>query len=105
MTWLAFDNGNSIGNTGSEGGRIVVDDEHPEGARITLETDGGTAPFSITCGIYGWFVHTRFFGKEAEAQETMEAMKDAMAHIIAAMPDGDTSATTAAIEAFVERFP
>ena len=59
--WHPFEDGASIGQAGSEGGVIVRDDEHPWGARITLERDGGFAPFALTCGIYGWMVHTRWF--------------------------------------------
>jgi hypothetical protein len=28
-------------------------EEHPAGARISLERDGQDAPFTTTCGIYG----------------------------------------------------
>jgi hypothetical protein len=35
-------------------------------ARITLERDGHQ-PFAITCGSYGWMVHTSFFSGEEEA--------------------------------------
>lgn len=48
--WYSFDEGRSIGLRGTEEGVIIRDDEHPEGARITLERDGRT-PFAITCGI------------------------------------------------------
>jgi hypothetical protein len=35
--WTAFEDGGSIGETGGEGGVVLRDDEHPWGARITLE--------------------------------------------------------------------
>jgi hypothetical protein len=61
-TWSRFvDEKGAPAVTGSEGGTIVLDEEHGLGARITLEKDGAIAPFTITCGIYGWMAHTRFF--------------------------------------------
>ena len=65
MSWQPFDDGKTIGQRGSEKGIIVGDEEHLEGARVTLEQDGEAAPYAITCGIYGWMVHTRFFGGES----------------------------------------
>ncbi|HEX8118016.1 MAG TPA: hypothetical protein VF521_12155, partial [Pyrinomonadaceae bacterium] len=83
--WYSFDGGRSIGQTGSEGGRILRDEEHSDMARITLER-GGYRPFSITCGIYGWMVHTRFFADEAEAQNAFEEMKHGLANILNIIP-------------------
>ena len=65
--WEPFDNGGTIGQEGSENGTIISDEEHLRGARITLERTTPTAPFAITCGVYGWMVHTRFVSTEAEA--------------------------------------
>lgn len=108
MTWRRFDDGNSLGGIGSERGVILRDDEHLGGARITLERDGATAPFSITCGVYGWMVHTRFFGNEVEAQDAFSAMTVGLTELMAsqAMADGeDLSEMTDVIGTFVERFP
>ena len=69
--WYPCDDGDTLGETGTDGGVIVRDEEHPYGARITLE-QGGFAAFSITCGIYGWMVHTRFFSARAEADAAYE---------------------------------
>lgn len=49
--WSSFDEGHSLGTRGSENGIILRDEEHIEGARITLERDGDNAPFSVTMGI------------------------------------------------------
>ncbi len=65
--WRPFNDGVTIGTEGSESGTIVRDQEHPLGARLTLERWGQTAPLAITCGVYGWMVHTRFFASEAKA--------------------------------------
>ena len=58
MVWVAVENGATIGTLGSEGGVIERDEEHADGARITIEQGGTIAPYSITCGIYGWMFHT-----------------------------------------------
>jgi hypothetical protein len=59
--WIEFEGGSTIGEQGSENGLTLKDEEQVRGARITLERDTRIAPFAITCGIYGWMVHTRFF--------------------------------------------
>jgi hypothetical protein len=79
MTWHAFGDGRSTGTKGSEGGTIVLDEEHPGGARITLEQGGHTAPWAITCGVYGLMVHTRFFADRSTAEAEYEAMKRPLA--------------------------
>ena len=111
MEWIAFDNGTSIGQRGSEGGVIIRDDEHSLGARITLEQGGGIAPFSVTCGIYGWMFHTRFFSSQAEAEADYEQMKDGLADILNIIPletdsEGDIKMgqVSDAISKFVERY-
>ena len=112
MSWYAFDSGKSIGQHGSESGIIVRDEEHGSGARITLERDGHSAPLAITCGIYGWMVHTRFFGTESEAQSEFEMMRAELSRIISTIPlagdpDGDSkmAAVSESLSEFVRRFP
>jgi hypothetical protein len=60
----------------------MLDESHPDGARITLEVVSRPRflrrpqiAYAITCGIYGWLVHTRFFATEAEAVTEFERMK------------------------------
>ncbi len=112
MAWHAFDDGRTIGATGSEGGEILRDEEHADGARVTLERNGAIAPYSITCGVYGWMVHTRFFRTEDTARAELEPMKKALAAILAAItqaadPDAEVKSQKVAeeIERLVERFP
>lgn len=111
MSWHPFDDGKSIGGRGSEGGIILRDEEHADGARVTLERDGHTAPFSITCGIYGWMVHTCFQSTESEGQNVFEQMKTELAKIIstiplAADPDVETKSQLVceSISEFVKKF-
>ena len=111
-SWSAFDEGRTVGHHGSEDGVIVRDEEHKLGARITLERDASNAPFAITCGIYGWMFHTRYFGSEERAAADFERMKLGLAQILHIIPLKDDPesrvkmrAASDAIAAFVERFP
>jgi len=88
MNWLPMDDGMTIGTRGSEEGTIVLDEEHAAGARVTLERDGCTAPWSVTCGIYGDFVHTAFASSEAEGRAKYENMKVDLEQIMAE-PDNE----------------
>jgi hypothetical protein len=110
-SWLPFEGGTSIGLTGSEG-VILRDDEYEGGARITLECDGFAAPYSITCGVYGWLVHTRFFTSEWEAEVEYAAMQPELAAIVDVLPlaselddEAKVDAAIVAINRFVDRFP
>jgi len=109
--WNIFDEGKSIGERGSENGIIVRDEEHTDGSRITLERDCH-APFAITCGIYGWMVHTRFFSTEDEAQEEFNKMQVSLDSILKMIPLVDDSEVDTKCEAvsqeisnFVDAYP
>lgn len=106
--WQPFEDGRTLGRTGAEGGTIILDEEHPGGARLTLERGCLRAPFAITCGVYGWLVHTRFVADEETAQHACAAMKHALAEIVALIPAEDTPDAVerldAAAAAFAERF-
>ncbi len=67
------------GETGSENGIILDDEEYKESCRITLER----CPryYGITCGIYGLMFHTVFCG-ETNYKKTYEAMKKELADFI-----------------------
>ena len=79
MNWSTYINENGLPDvTGSDGGIIIADEEHGLGARIALERDKSFSSFSITCGIYGSMVHTRYFGHLDEAKSAYEAMKPAL---------------------------
>lgn len=112
MEWTIFNDGASIGQHGSENGVILRDDEHSFGARITLERGGHTAPFSITCSIYGWMFHTCFFGTQSEAEVVYEKMKDGLAMILNIIPletdpnaDEKTELVSDEIVTFLEQYP
>jgi hypothetical protein len=110
--WLPLDDGATTGEQGSEGGVILRDDEYRGESRITLERDGAIAPFAITCGVYGWMVHTRFFATLDEAEREYARMQPELAAIVEMIPltadpdvDRKLDAVAHAIGAFVERFP
>lgn len=110
-SWYAFENGQTVGKQGSEEGMVLRDEEHPEGARITLERDGHT-PFAITCGIYGWMVHTCFFKTAAEANVAYQEMQVMLSHVMTLFPTKDDPRSIEkedlvrrAITQFVQRYP
>ncbi|SRR5579884_1315368 len=110
--WNPTDAGATIGTRGFEDGIIIRDDEHTDGVRINLEKDATHAPFAITCGIYGWMIHTRFFSSLVEAEEEYDKMRAALAGILAIIPlagdpeaDMKCGAVCTAISRFVEEFP
>jgi hypothetical protein len=111
LNWQPFADGETIGTTGTDDGRIVRDEEHLEGARITLEQGCKHAPFAITCGIYGWMIHTCFFAEQWIAEASFDQMKDEIAWILARIPrdasadiEEQVDAVEEAIAQFTERF-
>jgi hypothetical protein len=109
--WTPFNEGRTAGDTGSEG-FILRDDAHTEGARITLEHDDARGRWAITCGIYGWMMHTRFFGDEDAAERAFNDMKQALDGILRSIPlqsdpdrDAKMKAASRMIEEFVEQYP
>lgn len=81
-TWQVFYGGATVGEAGTEGGLIVADEEHANGARITLEQGGRNAPWAITCGVYGSFLHTALAASEDEARVKFAGMRRDLATIL-----------------------
>ncbi len=119
--WRPFRAGATVGEIGSEAGVILRDEEHVGGARITLERAETRRLFrrpviryAITCGIYGWMVHTRFFTTEEMAVQAYQAMKPELARISEGLPevtptDSDLDEKIASVASdlsdFTEQFP
>jgi hypothetical protein len=110
--WQPFAGGSSIGQNGSDEGTITRDEAHPLGARITLEREPAFVPFALTCSIYGWMVHTRYFATEEEAQAAFDEMKPHLTVILDLIRSTDDPEAEAqfsevrqALEDFVTRFP
>lgn len=102
--WAALEGGATVGTVGSESGIIVRDDEHPLGARITLERGSRNAPFALTCGIYGTMVHTTYAGSDSEAATRFDAMRERLS-LLLAVPDDDRDGFYAELARFVSDFP
>lgn len=72
LSWVPY---HSDDEKGSENGWITEDEEIPGVCRITLEEDGDTAPYAITCGVYGLMMHTTWEGDYKAAMSKYEGMK------------------------------
>src|ERR1039458_9541762 len=108
--WHPSEDGAALGQAGSEEGIVVRDEEHSLGARITLERDARIAPFAITCGIYGWMMHTRFFSTEAEAESQYDLMKTSLSELLEAAGqtagiDGGRQVMYDGIDEFIGAYP
>lgn len=112
LAWSRVEAGATLGTRGSEEGVIDVDEEFDGLARITLEDECVNAPLAITCGIYGWMLHTRYFSTHEKAIEELEAMKLGLAEILSIIPtsndpesDAKCNLVVETIQKFVARFP
>jgi hypothetical protein len=103
--WFSHDDGSTIGSAGAEGGVILRDEEHEQGARLTLKR--GESYFAVACSIYGWMDHTRFFATEVEAQREYLLMKPPLSNMLEnILSDGKGDLKMwEAIADFVRRYP
>jgi hypothetical protein len=103
--WSIFNKGRTIGSVSAEGGLILSDEEHEEGARITLKR--GTGYVSVSLIVFGWIDHTRFFNTDSDAQREYRAMKPAAVSILSVINTEGVSDIKIweAISEFVRRFP
>ena len=99
--WKSFNDGLSLGTHGSENGEIIKDEEYDNDARITLEKNGVTAPFAITCGIYGLFCHTAFCSNYDSALKRIEEMKQDIVKILIELNDDNMSEL---LQSFVDKY-
>lgn len=83
------------GQTGSENGIIIADEEYKNVCRITLEKC--ERYYAITCGVYGAMVHTVFTDSE-HYKDMYDDMKSELQEFL----DRDTSALEE--EEFYEQF-
>lgn len=104
-SWVVYDEGQSIGRTGAEGGVTLFDEEHPQGARITLKR--GNSYVSISCNLYGWLDHTRFFATVSDAERDYRSMRSALENILDVIKSSSSNKIKVweAISEFVRRFP
>jgi hypothetical protein len=103
--WSVFDGGRYIGSASADGDVILYDEQHRDGARITLKRSREYV--SVSLNIYGWMDHTRFFNTDVDAQREYRAMRsaiDALLRIIYT-PEVNKIRVWEAISDFVRRFP
>ncbi len=100
-----YDDGRSIGRVGLAGGVILRDEEHINGARLTLKH--GDSYISVSCNIYGCIDHTRFFNAVPDAERDFVVMKSELGEMMDSFAAGGVDATKRweAISEFVRRFP
>lgn len=109
--WTDYDEGYTVGTSGEDDGAIVRDEEYQSGARLTLEEDGSSAPFTLTCGVYGWLSHLRYFEDEKGAREAFEEMKIELEEILEMMPSSERATEeeredfAEELAMFLEKFP
>ena len=103
--WQPYNHGRTIGMQSAEGGKVVLDEEHPQGARITLKQ--GPDFVAVSCLILGKIDHTRFFNEMETAKSEYKTMQKELGNVV----DRIASAKSAdikmweAISVFVKRFP
>ena len=103
--WVAYKDGMSIGKISAEGGVILVDEEHESGGRMTLKQ--GKTFISVSCHIYGWIDHTRFFNSINDAKREYILMKKFMTHMLEDIlsAGAEDIKMWEAIANFVRKFP
>jgi len=103
--WQPYNRGRSIGVKGSEGSKIVRDEEHPLGARMTIKQ--GQDYVSVSCAISGKIDHTRFFKEMRAAEKEYSTMQKEMTRVIGAISSAKAADIKVweAISGFVSRFP
>ncbi len=125
--WHAYENGQTIGRRGPEGGTVLSDEElgedpaappideegHTQDARLTLErVPNGGLVYSAT--LYGWMAHTHIRPDDTpgtEIEATFAVLKTELARLAALLPyEGDknveakAAALNDAIADFTARF-
>ena len=104
-SWFPYNNGRSIGIRSAEGGRIVRDEEHLLGARMTIKQ--GYKYVTVSCRIAGKIDHTRFFNGITAAKREYLIMQKELNKVIMVVSSSKMTDIKAweAISDFVSRFP
>ena len=89
----------TAGESGSEGGVILRDEEYRNTCRITLERC--IDRYAVTCGIYGAFCHTAYCGESDHLQMYQNMKRDLQIFL-----DQDTTAdeTLSFYESFAAKY-
>jgi hypothetical protein len=105
IDWQPYNQGRSIGVKGSEGSKVVRDEEHPLGARMTIKQ--GRDYVSVSCSISGKIDHTRFFKEMRTAEREYSTMQRELARVMSSVSSAKAADIKVweAISEFVARFP
>jgi len=103
--WVLYNHGKNIGRIGVEGEVILRDEEHVDGAGLTLKRGDSYIP--VSCNIYGCIDHTRFFSTVTDAKRDFVAMKSELGEMMDSFAETgpDTTQRWEVISGFVRRFP
>ena len=103
--WQPYNHGRSLGMKSSEGSKIVRDEEHPLGARMTIKQGGDYV--SVSCSISGKIDHTRFFKEMTAAEREYATMQKELVKVMNAVSTAKAADIKVweAISGFVARFP
>ena len=104
-SWIPYHDGITVGTKGPQGDVILLDEVHPDGARMTIKR--GTKYISVSCNINNWINHTRFFDKVRDAKREFTVMKISILEVTELLktPDVNQIKIWEAISNFVRRFP
>lgn len=105
--WLEV--GRNKTGTGPHGGKLVWDQEHPLGARLTLEAEAPMAPWALSCRVAGYLEHVVYFRSPALAKAAFAELKPRLETILGLVPSGPADrehleALSAALVALVQDF-
>ena len=84
--WRVFEEAKSPEIRGPDDRATVLDEEHSNGARITLERDATGAHWQITCSLYRVFNHSAKATSNSEALQKYADMKRDLESIMAEDP-------------------
>ena len=103
--WQPYNNGTTVGTKGPQGDVILMDETHPDGARMTIKR--GIKYVSVSCNINNWINHTRFFDKLPDAKREYILMKASILEVteLLKIPETNQIKIWESISNFVRRFP
>ena len=95
--WYPYENGDTIGEVGFDGGIILRDEEYGDpndaeyaDARLTLERGGiGLESRRLTANLYGWLQAQRDYPAEAKALADFDHLKGELSRLADLIPDED----------------
>jgi len=105
VSWSTYAAGATVGEAGPAGGRVVRDEVHASGARITLEEGATPAPFVITCRLASALDHAWATSASAHAARVFSRMKSDLEQIAVVLPvSADEHALSRLLEEFVRAY-